>query len=148
MMDNIANMSIGLMDVNIKVSKLELEILITKFRLPIFSASSSALGNWAVQCVFFLSVCWIKIKWLQWSYGGLDIGTILALIEASTPEGDDQKMQTGVSALDTCSQISLFFLSWNGKIKTNFGKLRGNGRVRHGRPSYGMRQKCVSRNVW
>jgi hypothetical protein len=32
--------------------------------------------------------------------------TVMALIEASTLEGDDQKMQGGVNSLDKCSQIS------------------------------------------
>jgi hypothetical protein len=42
----------------------------------------------------------------QWSYGGLDTATMMALIEASTLEGDDQKMQKGINAIDKCSQIS------------------------------------------
>lgn len=40
------------------------------------------------------------------------MATVMALMEAVTLEGDDQKMQTGVDSLDKCSQISKsrFFL--------------------------------------
>jgi hypothetical protein len=38
--------------------------------------------------------------------------TVLALIDA-TSVGDDQKLQTSIDALDTCSKISTFFLLRN-----------------------------------
>ena len=34
------------------------------------------------------------------------MATVMALIEVSTLEGDDQKMETGINSLDKCSQIS------------------------------------------
>jgi hypothetical protein len=52
----------------------------------------------------------MRMKYLQWSNGGLDIGAMLLVIENSTPEEDDKNMQKGVSSLDACSQISLFSL--------------------------------------
>jgi hypothetical protein len=78
--------------------------------------------------IFFLWSAQLKlkmIKYLQWSYGGLDIGMILALIEASKPQGDDQKMQTTLGALDTCSQRSLFSLREIGKLRPILGNSAG-----------------------
>jgi len=43
---------------------------------------------------------------MQWSYGGVDVGTVLMLIEL-TAEGNDQKVESGITLMDACSKISL-----------------------------------------
>jgi hypothetical protein len=65
------------------------------------------------------------MKYVQWAYGGLDIGTMMLLIEDST-EDDDKQMQSGISSLDTCTQTSLFFSdARSGKLFSIFGQLSG-----------------------
>lgn len=61
--------------------------------------------------ILFIKKIKKKLFALQWTYGGLNTETILLLIEASTPEGDDQKLQTGMNAVDKCSQISALIFS-------------------------------------
>jgi hypothetical protein len=65
------------------------------------------------------------IKYVQWSYGGLDIGTMMLLIEDST-EDDDKKLQSGISSLDACTQSSLFFSdARSGKLSQFLGNSGG-----------------------
>jgi hypothetical protein len=50
----------------------------------------------------------LKVCTFQWTYGGLNMETVLALIDATSVD-NDQKLQTSIDALDTCSKISNSF---------------------------------------
>jgi hypothetical protein len=66
------------------------------------------------------------MKYVQWAYGGMDIGTMMLLIEDST-EDEDKKMQSGISSLDTCTQTSLFFSQM--AVVENYFQFMGNSQV-------------------
>jgi len=66
------------------------------------------------------------MKYVQWAYGGLDIGTMMLLIEDST-EDEDKKMQSGITSLDACTQSSLFFSQM--AVVENYFQLMGNSQV-------------------